>query len=125
MSVPCARARARVYNVHWCIRDDILRVRLKMSVAYGQEKMICFFSGTALANAIDVITLSQRIQSADPHELLKLRTKDVIFKTSEDYQYAEITVNGKNRNKNYSIVFLYPLSKRLALTNIHREVIPM
>jgi integrase/recombinase XerD len=36
-----------------------------------------------------------RDSSCRPHELLKLRINDVMFKTSGDYQYAEITVNGK------------------------------
>jgi integrase len=33
--------------------------------------------------------------SCRPHEILRLRIKDVIFKTEGDRQYAEIVVNGK------------------------------
>jgi integrase len=36
-----------------------------------------------------------RDTSCRPHEILKLRIKDIFFKTSGNYQYAEVLVNGK------------------------------
>jgi integrase len=34
-----------------------------------------------------------------PHELLKLKIKDIAFKTSGDKQYAEISINGKTGSR--------------------------
>lgn len=42
--------------------------------------------------------------SARPHELLKLRIKDIIFKTSDGIQYAEIQVSGKTRPRTLPLI---------------------
>ena len=55
-------------------------------------------------------TLS-RDSSCRPHELLTLRTKDVVFKTSGDYQYAEITVNGKTGTRTIPLFSCIPYLK--------------
>jgi integrase/recombinase XerD len=55
-------------------------------------------------------TLS-RDSSCRPHELLKLRTKEVVFKTSGDYQYAEITVNGKTGTRTIPLFSCIPYLK--------------
>jgi integrase len=55
-------------------------------------------------------TLS-RDSSCRPHELLKLRTKDVVFKTSGDYQYAEIVVNGKTGTRTIPLFSCIPYLK--------------
>jgi integrase/recombinase XerD len=55
-------------------------------------------------------TLS-RDSSCRPHELLKLRTKDLVFKTSGDYQYAEITVNGKTGTRTIPLFSCIPYLK--------------
>jgi integrase/recombinase XerD len=55
-------------------------------------------------------TLS-RDSSCRPHELLKLRIKDVVFKTSGDYQYAEITVNGKTDARSIPLLACIPYLK--------------
>jgi integrase len=55
-------------------------------------------------------TLS-RDSSCRPHELLKLRAKDVVFKTSGDYQYAEITVNGKTGTRTIPLFSCIPYLK--------------
>ncbi|MGC2573364.1 MAG: hypothetical protein WA364_17760 [Candidatus Nitrosopolaris sp.] len=55
-------------------------------------------------------TLS-RDSSGRPHELLKLRIKDVMFKTSGDYQYAEITVNGKTGTRTIPLFSCIPYLK--------------
>ena len=46
-----------------------------------------------------------------PDELVKLRAKDVIFKTSEDYQYAEITVIGKTGTRTIPLFSCIPYLK--------------
>jgi len=55
-------------------------------------------------------TLS-RDSSCRPHELLNLRTRDVVFKTSGDYQYAEITVNGKTGTRTIPLFSCIPYLK--------------
>jgi len=55
-------------------------------------------------------TLS-RDSSCRPHELLKLRSKDVVFKTSGDYQYAEIVVNGKTGTRTIPLFSCIPYLK--------------
>jgi integrase len=55
-------------------------------------------------------TLS-RDSSCRPHELLKLRIKDMVFKTSGDYQYAEITVNGKTGTRTIPLFGCIPYLK--------------
>src|SRR5215469_11907308 len=55
-------------------------------------------------------TLS-RDSSCRPDELVKLRAKDVIFKTSGDYQGAEITVNGKTGTRTIPLFSCIPYLK--------------
>jgi integrase/recombinase XerD len=55
-------------------------------------------------------TLS-RDSSCRPHELLKLRIKDIVFKTSGGYQYAEITVNGKTGTRTIPLFSCIPYLK--------------
>ena len=55
-------------------------------------------------------TLS-RDSSCRPHELLNLRARDVVFKTSGDYQYAEITVNGKTGRRTIPLFSCIPYLK--------------
>jgi hypothetical protein len=66
----------------------------KPSDLWTQQDDLLFLSYSPSKRDRCYHTLS-RDSSCRPHELLKLRIKDVIFKTSGDYQYAEITVNGK------------------------------
>jgi integrase len=49
--------------------------------------------------------------SARPHELLKLRIKDIIFKTSDGIQYAEIQVSGKTRPRTLPLINSIPYVK--------------
>jgi hypothetical protein len=49
--------------------------------------------------------------SCRPHELLTLRAKDVVFKTSGAYQYAEITVNGKTGTRTIPLFSCIPYLK--------------
>ena len=49
--------------------------------------------------------------SCRPHELLKLRIKDVIFKTAGDKQYAEVLVNGKTGQRTLPLINCIPYLK--------------
>jgi integrase len=46
-----------------------------------------------------------------PHELLKLRIKDVIFKSRGDRQYAEVLVNGKTGSRHIPLIDSMPYIK--------------
>ena len=46
-----------------------------------------------------------------PHELLKLRIKDVVFKTTGNRQYAEVLVNGKTGSRSIPLIDSIPYIK--------------
>ena len=46
-----------------------------------------------------------------PHELLKLRIKDIIFKSAGDMQYAEVLVNGKTGSRHIPLINSLPYVK--------------
>jgi integrase/recombinase XerD len=49
--------------------------------------------------------------SCRPHEILKLRLKDIHFKNSGDHQYAEVLLNGKTGNRNIPLINSIPYLK--------------
>jgi integrase len=49
--------------------------------------------------------------SCRPHELLKLRIKDMQFKTAGNYQYAEVVVNGKTGTRPLPLIHSVPYIK--------------
>jgi integrase len=49
--------------------------------------------------------------SARPHEILNLKIKDIIFKTVDKYQYAEVLVNGKTGSRNIPLIQSIPYIK--------------
>jgi integrase len=49
--------------------------------------------------------------SARPHEILKLKIKDVAFKTTGRYQYAEVVVNGKTGTRPIPLINSIPFLK--------------
>lgn len=49
--------------------------------------------------------------SCRPHEILKLRLKDIQFKNSGDYQYAEVLLNGKTGNRSIPLISSIPYLK--------------
>jgi hypothetical protein len=62
-----------------------------------------------------------RDSAARPHELLKLRIKDVVFKITPDRkQYAEITVNGKTGTRRIPLIDSIPYIKDW-ITNHHPQ----
>lgn len=46
-----------------------------------------------------------------PHELLKLRIKDVSFKNAGNKQYAEVLVNGKTGPRHVPLIYSIPYIK--------------
>jgi integrase len=49
--------------------------------------------------------------SARPHEILNLKIKDVVFKNVNDYQYAEVLVNGKTGSRHIPLIQSIPYIK--------------
>ena len=49
--------------------------------------------------------------SARPHEILNLKIKDVIFKSANGYQYAEVLVNGKTGSRHIPLIQSIPYIK--------------
>ena len=62
-----------------------------------------------------------RDSAARPHELLKLRIKEVVFKLAPDKkQYAEILVNGKTGTRHIPLIDSIPYIKDW-ITNHHPQ----
>jgi len=77
----------------WTTEDDILFLRYCPS-----KRDRCYHA-------------MSRDLSCRPHELLKLRIKDVIFKTRGDRQYAEVLVNGKTGQRTLPLINCIPYLK--------------
>jgi integrase/recombinase XerD len=52
-----------------------------------------------------------RDSSCRPHEILNLRIKDIAFKTTGNYQYAEVLVNGKTGSRPIPLISSIPYVK--------------
>jgi integrase len=52
-----------------------------------------------------------RDSSCRPHEILRLKVKDIQFKTSGNYQYAECLVNGKTGTRHIPLINSIPFVK--------------
>jgi integrase len=55
-----------------------------------------------------------RDSSCRPHEILKLKIRDIVFKTTGNYQYAEVLVNGKTGPRHIPFDRFNPVFKRLS-----------
>ena len=78
----------------WTIEDDLLFLKYCPS-----KRMKCFHA-------------MSRDTSCRPHELLKLRIKDVVFKSaSGNRQYAEVLVNGKTGSRHIPLIDSLPYIK--------------
>ena len=77
----------------WTREDDVLFLKHCPS-----KRMRCY-------HAISIDT------SCRPHEILKLRIKDIVFKTSGHYQYAEVLVNGKTGSRSIPLFDSIPYVK--------------
>jgi len=52
-----------------------------------------------------------RDTSCRPHEILKSKIKDIVFKTSGNFQYVEVLVNGKTGTRNIPLINSIPYVK--------------
>ena len=52
-----------------------------------------------------------RDSSCRPHEILKLKIRDIVFKTTGNYQYAEVLVNGKTGSRPIPLIDSIPYLK--------------
>jgi hypothetical protein len=77
----------------WSSEDDILFLKF-----FPSKRDRCFH------------TISRDL-SFRPHEILKLRIKDVVFKTAGDYQYAEVLINGKTGSRHIPLFNSIPYLK--------------
>ena len=77
----------------WTEEDDVLFLRY------------CPSKRTKCYHAIS------RDTSCRPHEILRLRIKDIIFKTAGYNQYAEVLVNGKTGNRHIPLINSIPYLK--------------
>ena len=77
----------------WTFEDDLLFLKYCPS---AREK--CYH------------TISRDL-SCRPHEILKLKLKDIYFKNSGDYQYAEVLLNGKTGTRNIPLINSIPYLK--------------
>ena len=77
----------------WTLEDDLLFLKYCPS---AREK--CYH------------TISRDL-SCRPHEILNLKLKDIIFKNSGDYQYAEVLLNGKTGSRNIPLISSIPYLK--------------
>jgi hypothetical protein len=79
----------------WTDEDDALFLRYCPS-----KRMKCYHAVS-------------RDTSCGPHEILKLRIKDIVFKTvaSNHYQYAEVLVNGKTGSRHLPLINSIPYVK--------------
>jgi integrase/recombinase XerD len=77
----------------WTLEDDLLFLKYCPSL---REK--CYH------------TMSRDL-SCRPHEILKLRLKDIQFKNNGNYQYAEVLLNGKTGSRNIPLIGSIPYLK--------------
>jgi len=77
----------------WTEEDDVLFLRYCPS-----KRMKCYH------------TIS-RDTSCRPHEILKIRVEDIIFKTAGNHQYAEVLVNGKTGTRHIPLINSIPYLK--------------
>jgi integrase len=77
----------------WTVEEDLLFIK------YCPSKRIkCYHA-------------MSRDTGSRPHELLKLRIKDVVFKTTGSRQYAEVLVNGKTGSRSIPLIDSIPYIK--------------
>ena len=77
----------------WTVEDDLLFLK------YCPSKRIKCFHVMAYDTG------------CRPHELLKLRIRDIVFKNSGDRQYAEVLVNGKTGSRQIPLIDSIPYIK--------------
>ena len=77
----------------WSIEDDLLFLKYCPSAREKCYQMI------------------SRDLSCRPNEIIKLKLKDIHFKNSGNYQYAEVLINGKTGSRNIPLISSIPYLK--------------
>ena len=98
----------------WCVDIPSLKRKeqsiYKPSDMWSQEDDILFLKYCPSKRDRCYHAIS-RDSSCRPHELLKIRIKDIVFKMVRDRQYAEILVNGKTGQRNIPLINSIPYLK--------------
>ena len=82
----------------------------KPSDLWSQEDDLLFLKWVTNKRDRCYHTMSRDL-SARPHEILNLKIKDVMFKTSGNFQYAEVLVNGKTGTRHIPLIQSIPYIK--------------
>ena len=87
----------------WTLEDDLLFLKW-----CPKERDRCYH------------TISRDL-SARPHEILNLKIKDIVFKESDNKQYAEVLVNGKTGTRHLPLIDSLPYIKQWLDHHPHRN----
>lgn len=96
--------------------ENIVRLRRKEQSIYkptdlwSQEDDLLFLKYCSSKRDRCYHTISRDL-SCRPHEILNLRIKDIAFKTTGNYQYAEVLVNGKTGSRSIPLISSIPYVK--------------
>ena len=82
----------------------------KPSDLWSQEDDLLFLKWVTNKRDRCYHTMSRDL-SARPHEILNLKIKDIMFKTSGNFQYAEVLVNGKTGTRHIPLIQSIPYIK--------------
>jgi integrase len=82
----------------------------KPSDLWSQEDDLLFLKWVTNKRDRCYHTMSRDL-SARPHEILNLKIKDIVFKTSGNFQYAEVLVNGKTGTRHIPLIQSIPYIK--------------
>jgi len=82
----------------------------KPSDLWSQEDDLLFLKWVTNKRDRCYHTMSRDL-SARPHEILGLKIKDVVFKTTGKVQYAEVLVNGKTGSRSIPLIQSIPYAK--------------
>jgi integrase len=98
-----------------CIRD-IPKLKRKETSCYkpsdlwSQEDDLLFLKWVTNKRDRCYHTMARDL-SARPHEILNLKIKDIVFKTLDKHQYAEVLVNGKTGSRHIPLIQSIPYIK--------------
>jgi integrase/recombinase XerD len=82
----------------------------KPSDLWTQEDDLLFLKWVTSKRDRCYHTMSRDL-SAKPHEILNLKIKDIVFKTVDKHQYAEVLVNGKTGTRHIPLIQSIPYIK--------------
>src|SRR5689334_25056072 len=92
----------------------------KPSDLWSQEEDLLFLKWVTNKRDRCYHTMARDL-SARPHEILNLKIKDIIFKSVDKYQYAEVLVNGKTGTRHIPLIQSIPYIKDWLSTHPSRN----